>query len=126
MARLLFRVNATISAALSFASITAFGSACTPPQQLQATLRAHPTADDYAALGDYFGDKGDYQCAAQALTSALKLQPHSRNRQRPSIPLTTNAGAPEPAGCPPEPSLSLSKGLDLRLGFSPTSATASE
>jgi len=75
MARLSFRANAAVTAALWLASITVFGSPCTPPPQLQA--KPHPTADDYAALGDYFGNQGDYQCAAQALTSALKLQPRS-------------------------------------------------
>src|SRR5271170_2502671 len=67
---------AAIVAALLLASITA-SSECSPSTQLQAKLRAHPTAENYAALGEYFGDKDQHECAAQAWASALKLQPSS-------------------------------------------------
>jgi Flp pilus assembly protein TadD len=63
--------------ATSFAPGGALAAGCTPPPQLEATLRAHPTAETYAALGDYFGDKNQHECAAQALAEAVKLDPHS-------------------------------------------------
>ncbi len=69
--------RAAILVAALLTSNTAFSSECTPPPQLQAKLRAHPSAESYAALGQYFGDKDEHQCAAQAWASAFKLEPHS-------------------------------------------------
>ena len=50
---------------------------CTPPPQLQTKLHAHPSAETYAAVGQYFGDKDQHACAAQAWASAFKLEPSS-------------------------------------------------
>jgi Flp pilus assembly protein TadD len=69
--------RAAILVAALLASNTAFSSECTPPPQLQAKLHAHPSAENYATLGQYFGDKDRHQCAVQAWASALKLQPGS-------------------------------------------------
>jgi len=66
-----------ILAVALLASTTAFAAECTPSPQLQAKLRAHPSAETYATLGQYFGDKDRHECAAQAWASALKLQPGS-------------------------------------------------
>jgi tetratricopeptide (TPR) repeat protein len=77
MTRYLAGKQAAILAAALLVSNTAFSSECTPPPQLQASLRAHPTAENYAALGEYFGNKDEHACAAQAFASALKLEPRS-------------------------------------------------
>ncbi len=66
-----------ILTALLLASSAAFATECSPPQQLQTKLHAHPSAENYAALGQYFGDKDQYPCAAQAWESAFKLEPNS-------------------------------------------------
>ncbi len=87
----------TIVAVALLASSMAFASECTPPPQLQAKLRANPSAENYAALGQYFGDKDDHPCAAQAWASAFKLQPRSAKF---AYLLGLNlyfAGQPEPA-----------------------------
>ena len=77
MTRSLVGKRAAILAVALLTSSTAFSSECAPPPQLQATLRAHPTAENYAALGEYFGNKDEHPCAAQAFASALKLEPRS-------------------------------------------------
>ncbi len=64
-------------AALSLASSAAFAAECTPPPQLQTKLHAHASAENYAAIGQYFGDKDQHECAAQAWASAFKLEPGS-------------------------------------------------
>jgi tetratricopeptide (TPR) repeat protein len=51
--------------------------ACTGPQALEAKVRAHPDADTYTELGDWFGDRKQYRCALEAFQSALKLEPGS-------------------------------------------------
>ena len=51
--------------------------ACTGPPALEAKLRAHPDADTYTELGDWFGDRKQYPCALEAFQNALKLEPGS-------------------------------------------------
>ncbi len=50
---------------------------CRGPQVLEAKLLAHADADTYAELGNWFGDKRQYGCAAEAFRAALKLEPDS-------------------------------------------------
>lgn len=105
---------AAILAATLLVSITALGAECPPPPQLQANLRAHPTAENYAALGEYFGNQGQHQCAAQAFASALKLEPSSAKF---SYLLGLNlyaAGQTEPAA----------DALQQSIQFNPTSLQA--
>ena len=52
-------------------------TACAPPPALQARLQAHPTGDAYAALGNWYGDRKQYECAGQAFRAGLKLSPRS-------------------------------------------------
>ena len=69
-----------VKAVLVFAAIPAATpclAACTGPQALEAKLRAHPDADTYTELGDWFGDRKQYPCALEAFQSALKLDPVS-------------------------------------------------
>src|ERR1700722_5125957 len=51
--------------------------ACSAPPALQAKLKAHPDADTYTEIGNWFGDRKQYDCALDAFQSALKLQPGS-------------------------------------------------
>jgi tetratricopeptide (TPR) repeat protein len=51
--------------------------ACTGPAALEAKVRAHPDADTYADIGNWFGDRKQYDCALDAFRSALKLEPGS-------------------------------------------------
>jgi tetratricopeptide (TPR) repeat protein len=66
-----------ILATLSLASSAAFAAECTLPPQLQTKVLAPASAEDYAAIGQYFGDKDQHECAAQAWESAFKLEPGS-------------------------------------------------
>jgi len=53
------------------------GAACTGPKQLQDQLRLHPTAESYAQLGEWFGDKRQFPCAVDSFRAAHKLNPNS-------------------------------------------------
>jgi tetratricopeptide (TPR) repeat protein len=67
-------------AALIFAAILAVTprlDACTGPPPVEAKLRAHPDADTYKELGNWFGDRKRYPCALEAFQNALKLEPGS-------------------------------------------------
>ncbi len=61
-----------LAGALPFAN-----AACVGPAPLEAQKSAHPTADIYAGLGNYFGEHRQYQCAVDAFRAALKLEPGS-------------------------------------------------
>jgi tetratricopeptide (TPR) repeat protein len=52
-------------------------ASCTAPPPIKARLERKPNADTYADLGKWFGDRKQFQCAAQAFASAVKLQPDS-------------------------------------------------
>ena len=49
--------------------------ACTGPATIEAKLRAHPDADTYTELGDWFGDRKQYPCALEAFQNGIKLEP---------------------------------------------------
>lgn len=50
---------------------------CTGPADLQSAVERNPTADAWAALGNWFGNQGQFDCAAEALQSAVGLDPQS-------------------------------------------------
>src|ERR1035438_1793938 len=50
---------------------------CVGPPQLEPRLHAHPDADTYADLGNWFGENRKLDCAAQAFRAAVKLGPDS-------------------------------------------------
>src|SRR5436305_549869 len=52
-------------------------AACVGSPALEAQHRAHPTADTYASLGNWFGEHQQYKCAVDAFHEALKLEPGS-------------------------------------------------
>jgi len=53
------------------------GSSCLASPELQARVRARPTADTYTNLGDWFAQRKQFNCAASAFASAFRLQPTS-------------------------------------------------
>jgi tetratricopeptide (TPR) repeat protein len=55
----------------------AAGAACSPPAEIEARLKAHPTSENYAGLGNWFADRKEFECAAEAFASASRLQPTS-------------------------------------------------
>lgn len=52
-------------------------AACTAPPELSARLKAQPTSENYAAAGNWFADKKQFECSATAFASAFRLQPNS-------------------------------------------------
>ena len=51
--------------------------ACVGPSALEAKVKAHPTAEAYGQLGNWFGDRKQFACAAQSFQSAVRLMPKS-------------------------------------------------
>jgi tetratricopeptide (TPR) repeat protein len=52
-------------------------ASCTAPPSIKARLESKPNADAYADLGKWFGDRKQFECAAQAFGAAANLQPGS-------------------------------------------------
>src|ERR1035437_7721395 len=52
-------------------------AACIASPELQARLKAKPTSESYASLGNWFADRKRFDCAATAFASASRLQPKS-------------------------------------------------
>jgi tetratricopeptide (TPR) repeat protein len=78
------RINARIprvmsSAAILFllASSSLARAACTASPELEARLKVQPTSENHAAIGNWFADKKQFDCAAAAFASASHLQPTS-------------------------------------------------
>ena len=51
--------------------------ACSGPASLETQLRAHPGADSYAALGEWFDRNHQPECAAETFRSGLAIAPSS-------------------------------------------------
>lgn len=54
-----------------------WSASCVGPAPLEARVQSHPDAGSYEALGIWFGENGNSECAAQAFQSGLKLDPNS-------------------------------------------------
>lgn len=52
-------------------------AACTGPADMETAVETHPSADTWAQLGNWFGQQGDFACAASAFQSAVQLEPDS-------------------------------------------------
>jgi len=50
---------------------------CQGPSTIQAEIRAHPQADAFVRLGEWFQARQKEECAAEAFRSALHLKPNS-------------------------------------------------
>lgn len=70
-----------LAAALALAALPAWAlpaaRSCTPPPTLAARLKAHPDAQLWASLGNWYGERRQFACAQQAFRSALRLDPRS-------------------------------------------------
>jgi Flp pilus assembly protein TadD len=62
---------------LCLAALPCFSAVCAGPPALQAKLHAHPDADTYTALGNWFEEHSQYDCAVDSFRSALQLEPGS-------------------------------------------------
>lgn len=74
------RIGLFVAAWLGTGSLTICPSAraaCTGPASLEARIHAHPDADAYAALGGWFDQKRQTECAVEAYRSGLKQAPDS-------------------------------------------------
>ncbi len=54
-----------------------WSASCVGPAPLEARVHSHPDADAYEALGIWFGENRQSECAAQAFQAGLKLEPDS-------------------------------------------------
>jgi len=54
-------------------------AACAPPPALRARLRAKPNAENHGALGRWYADHRQFDCAAQAFASAAAIEPNSES-----------------------------------------------
>lgn len=59
-----------------FAPVTAIAQ-CTPPSDLRAQIATHPTAENYANLGNWFADHNRFSCAATEFAVAFRSKPES-------------------------------------------------
>jgi len=50
---------------------------CTPPSDLREQVETHPTAENYANLGNWFADHNRFSCAATEFAAAFGLKPQS-------------------------------------------------
>lgn len=67
-----------VSAAFLGASFYAGAEACTGPAALEARVQARADALSYAALGAWFNENHQADCAIEAFQSALKIDPASK------------------------------------------------
>lgn len=51
--------------------------ACTPPAELKARIASKPSAENFAELGNWYGDNRRFACAAQAFSQASRRRPGS-------------------------------------------------
>jgi|HubBroStandDraft_4_1064222.scaffolds.fasta_scaffold30339_2 Tfp pilus assembly protein PilF len=50
---------------------------CKGPEELESAVQTHPSVDAWAELGNWFGQQGNFACAASAFQAAVRLQPDS-------------------------------------------------
>jgi tetratricopeptide (TPR) repeat protein len=60
------------------AALTTGAETCPGPSPLDAQVHAHPTADGYSALGDWFSKNHQTNCALESFQAALKMDPASK------------------------------------------------
>ncbi|MGA9672101.1 MAG: tetratricopeptide repeat protein [Terracidiphilus sp.] len=70
--------SACLGATCLGASLTSSPQTCSGPSSLEARVHAHPAVDGYAALGNWFSENHETNCAAEAFQSALKIDPNSK------------------------------------------------
>jgi len=80
---------------------------CAGPPSLEAKLGSHPDPQTYDALGSWFGDHRQFDCAAQAYQSGLRLAPDSARLSYLTGLSFYSAGKPELAVTPLQDSVRL-------------------
>jgi tetratricopeptide (TPR) repeat protein len=71
------KIELILAACMAVGSTT-WAETCTGPFGLDARVHAHPTADGYAALGNWFSENHQANCASEAFNAALKIDPASK------------------------------------------------
>ena len=69
---------AFLGATCLVATVTTYAKTCSGPPSLEARLRAHPNADNYSVLGDWFSEHHQTDCASEAFEAALKIDSASK------------------------------------------------
>jgi tetratricopeptide (TPR) repeat protein len=99
--------KAVLVLAACFAITPFVMAACSGPQTLEAQLRAHPDADTYTTLGNWFGDHNQFDCADEAYSAGLKLEPGSAKLSYLVGLSLLSAGNPKDAVAPLQQSIQL-------------------
>jgi tetratricopeptide (TPR) repeat protein len=73
------RLRATAVTLLTLYFSVSVLAACAPPLDLQARLQKKPNAENYAALGNWYADRKQFACAAEAFGSAAAIDPSSES-----------------------------------------------
>ena len=71
------RVSCLAFALTLLAAHPAVAATCHGPAALEAKAQAHPSSANWIALGNYYGEHNQYDCAATAFRSAVRLSPKS-------------------------------------------------
>ena len=91
-------------------------SQCVPPPSVAATLKAQPDASAYARLGNWFANRNQPACAADAFDKAVAMQPGSADYAYHLGISLFSAGEPGQAITPLEQSLRIdSTSVDAHL-----------
>jgi Flp pilus assembly protein TadD len=69
--------KALLLAVLCLRAVPSLGALCHGSPALEAKVRTQPSAKAYAALGTWFRERRQFECAAEAFAQALKLKPDS-------------------------------------------------
>jgi tetratricopeptide (TPR) repeat protein len=66
-----------VASGITFGFASFAHAACNGPADLEAKIKAHPTAEAWAELGNWYGEQKQFACAVQALKSAVRFDPKS-------------------------------------------------
>jgi len=69
--------SGVFAAGVLLSSLASAQTSCVGPDSLQSAVRDQRDADSYAALGTWFGEHRQFDCANDAFQSALKIEPGS-------------------------------------------------
>ncbi|MGA7858016.1 MAG: tetratricopeptide repeat protein [Terracidiphilus sp.] len=79
--RLFRKRRISVCILLSLATASCAFAACNAPPALKARLATKPSEQVYVEIGNWFGDHKQFDCAAAAFASAVKLDPSSESLQ---------------------------------------------
>ena len=93
-------IAAVCAGAYSLAICPGAGAACTGPAALETRIHTHPDADAYAALGAWFDQNRQKECAVETYRSGLKQTPDSAQLSYSLGRSLYTAGRPQEAVAP--------------------------